>query len=86
MDGASGRLEAVKKWWRVFGRAEPSHSRRTAVAYGAGSPHQAPKEWIDKFKGRFDTGWDRYREMTFDFLAVERVSCTLTVVTYTEGL
>jgi len=28
------------------------------------SPHQAPKEWIDKFKGQFDMGWDRYRETT----------------------
>ena len=29
------------------------------------SPHQAPKEWIDKFQGQFDMGWDCYREMTF---------------------
>ncbi|MEH0152968.1 arylsulfatase [Limibacter armeniacum] len=29
------------------------------------SPHQAPKEWIDKFKGKFDMGWDKYREETF---------------------
>src|SRR6478672_6439787 len=37
------------------------------VAPGAThSPHQAPKEWIDKFKGQFDMGWDRYREMTFE--------------------
>ena len=25
-------------------------------------PHQAPKEWIDKYKGKFDFGWDKYRE------------------------
>src|SRR5690242_19683923 len=30
------------------------------------SPHMAPKEWIDKFKGQFDMGWDRYREMTLE--------------------
>jgi arylsulfatase len=30
------------------------------------SPHMAPKEWIDKFKGRFDMGWDRYRELTIE--------------------
>lgn len=30
------------------------------------SPHQAPKEWIDKFKGKFDMGWDKYREETFE--------------------
>ena len=26
------------------------------------APHQAPKEWIAKFKGKFDEGWDKYRE------------------------
>ncbi|MBU1257130.1 MAG: arylsulfatase, partial [Alphaproteobacteria bacterium] len=25
-------------------------------------PQQAPKEWIDKFKGKFDMGWDVVRE------------------------
>src|SRR5882724_9035456 len=30
------------------------------------APHHAPKEWIDKFKGQFDMGWDRYREMTLE--------------------
>ncbi|WP_439136358.1 arylsulfatase, partial [Pseudomaricurvus sp.] len=29
------------------------------------SPHQAPKELIEKHKGRFDNGWDKYREETF---------------------
>lgn len=29
------------------------------------APHQVPKEWIDKFKGQFDGGWDKYREETF---------------------
>lgn len=28
------------------------------------APHQAPREWIDKYKGRFDAGWDAYREAT----------------------
>jgi arylsulfatase A-like enzyme len=31
----------------------------------AHSPHQAPKAWIDKFKGRFDQGYDKVREETF---------------------
>ncbi|GAB7564594.1 arylsulfatase AtsD [Methylobacillus methanolivorans] len=26
------------------------------------APHHAPKEWIDKFKGQFDQGWDQLRE------------------------
>ncbi|WP_213308511.1 sulfatase-like hydrolase/transferase [Paraburkholderia sacchari] len=28
------------------------------------SPHHAPQEWIDRFKGQFDEGWDRIREAT----------------------
>ncbi|MEX5282305.1 arylsulfatase [Nitrospira tepida] len=28
------------------------------------APHHVPKEWIAKYKGRFDGGWDRFREET----------------------
>ncbi len=28
------------------------------------APHHAPKEWIAKFKGKFDQGWDKLREET----------------------
>ena len=31
---------------------------------GVHAPHHAPKEWRDKFKGRFDHGWDKQRELT----------------------
>lgn len=30
----------------------------------AHAPHHAPKEWIDKYKGQFDQGWDKVREET----------------------
>jgi arylsulfatase len=29
------------------------------------APHHVPKEWIAKYKGRFDQGWDKLREETF---------------------
>ena len=29
------------------------------------APHQVPKEWCDKYKGKFDQGWDKLREETF---------------------
>jgi arylsulfatase A-like enzyme len=29
------------------------------------APHHVPKEWADKYRGRFDHGWDRQREVTF---------------------
>lgn len=30
------------------------------------APHQAPKEYIDKYKGKFDQGWDKLREEIFE--------------------
>jgi len=29
------------------------------------APHQVPQVWIDKYKGKFDQGWDLLREETF---------------------
>ena len=30
------------------------------------APHHVPKEWADKYKGKFDEGWDVVREETFE--------------------
>jgi arylsulfatase A-like enzyme len=30
------------------------------------APHHAPKEWIEKYKGRFDMGYEAYREQVFE--------------------
>lgn len=38
------------------------------IYYAPGSahaPHQAPKEWVETFKGKFDQGWDKVREESF---------------------
>ena len=32
----------------------------------AHAPHHVPKEWADKYKGKFDGGWDVYRRETFE--------------------
>ncbi len=29
------------------------------------APHHAPKEWIERYKGEFDQGWDAVREATY---------------------
>jgi arylsulfatase A-like enzyme len=29
------------------------------------APHQVAREWVDKYKGKFDGGWDQYREEVF---------------------
>jgi arylsulfatase A-like enzyme len=36
------------------------------VAFGAGhAPHHAPREYIERYAGRYDKGWDRVREEWF---------------------
>jgi arylsulfatase A-like enzyme len=32
----------------------------------AHAPHHAPKEWADKYKGKFDMGYERYRELVLE--------------------
>lgn len=37
------------------------------LAFGAmHTPHHAPKEYIDAYKGKFDGGWDKVREQWFE--------------------
>lgn len=37
------------------------------LAYGAvHAPHHAPKEYIERYKGKFDEGWDKIRERWFE--------------------
>ena len=35
------------------------------VPGGSHSPHHPTQEWIDKFKGKFDMGWNKLREIIF---------------------
>ncbi|RJG05729.1 arylsulfatase [Noviherbaspirillum cavernae] len=45
------------------------------------APHHVPKEWADKYKGKFDQGWDKVREETFQRqkkLGVIPADCKLT--------
>jgi arylsulfatase len=36
------------------------------VPGGSHSPHQPTQEWIDKFHGKFDMGWEKLREEIFE--------------------
>jgi arylsulfatase A-like enzyme len=37
------------------------------LAFGAAhAPHHVPKEWADKYSGKFDQGWDKVREETLE--------------------
>ena len=52
-------------WVRRSTSISPDRPFFLYVAPGANhSPHHAPKEWIDRFKGQFDEGWDAYRQAT----------------------
>lgn len=53
-------------WTRRVTSIAPDQPFFLYVAPGANhSPHHAPQEWIDRFRGQFDAGWDAYREATF---------------------
>lgn len=57
--------EAIK--WIKFQKAM-TPEKPFMVYYAPGAvhaPHHAPKEWIEKYKGKFDNGWQKLREETF---------------------
>ncbi|MFZ2087279.1 MAG: arylsulfatase [Desulfobaccales bacterium] len=59
VDEAIGWLNQVnatnpKKPWFVYFSTGAIHA-----------PHHTPKPYIEKYKGKFDAGWDAYREETF---------------------
>jgi arylsulfatase len=46
--------------------ADPAKPFFVYYAPGSGhAPHQAPADWIARFKGQFDSGWDALREQSF---------------------
>ncbi len=54
--------------WLHAVRAQDAH-KPWFMYYSTGcshAPHHVSKEWADKYKGKFDDGWDKYREATFE--------------------
>jgi arylsulfatase A-like enzyme len=49
------RAQDQDKPWFVYFSTGCSHA-----------PHHVPQAWADKYKGRFDQGWDRLREEVFE--------------------
>ena len=53
------------KWMRFQQSLTPEKPFFIYFATGAThAPHQVPKEWIAKYRGKFNDGWDQYRERT----------------------
>lgn len=54
-------------WLRQHKAMSPDRPFFMYWASGAShGPHHVPKEWADKYKGKFDDGWDAYRERAFE--------------------
>ena len=54
------------KWIRQQKALAPDKPFFVYFAPGAmHAPHHVPKEWADKYKGKFDDGWDKLRDQTF---------------------
>jgi arylsulfatase len=57
----------ASKWIRQQKSLMPDKPFFVYFATGAThAPHHVPKEWIAKYKGKFDQGWDKVREETFE--------------------
>ncbi|MCX5517451.1 arylsulfatase [Kaistia defluvii] len=55
------------QWLKMTEAVEPGKPWFLYLAPAAThAPHQAPKELIAKYKGKFDMGWDEYRRQTFE--------------------
>ncbi len=54
-------------WMRVQKASQPDKPFFSYIATGAmHCPHHVGPEWIDKFKGQFDQGWDELRREIFE--------------------
>ena len=72
--GRRGRLPPVARTWSTR-RSDDRTTRRSSGPTGRSSatspsaprhaPHQAPPEYLAKYRGRFDEGWDVARERWF---------------------
>jgi arylsulfatase len=57
--------EKARAWIKYQKALTPDKPSFVYFAPGAThAPHHVPKEWIAKWKGRFDQGWDKIREET----------------------
>jgi len=53
-------------WIRDLKSVRPDRPFFLHLAFGAThAPHQSPKEYVEKYRGRFDDGWDVARERWF---------------------
>ncbi len=58
--------DQATKWIKMEKAVAPDKPFFCYYAPGAThAPHHPKKEWVDKYRGKFDHGWDKVREETF---------------------
>ena len=62
-DLADKAINGVRQLRALIGNTKPFFMYFAPGATHA--PHHVPKEWADRYQGKFDHGWDRQRELTF---------------------
>ncbi|NIL94146.1 MAG: sulfatase-like hydrolase/transferase [Woeseiaceae bacterium] len=74
--------DEVIRWLRRQQAAAPEKPFMVWYSPGtAHAPHQAPQEWIDRFRGKFSHGWDGLREENFDRQAASGLIPESTILT-----
>jgi arylsulfatase len=59
-------VDHAQNWVHQHDASAPGRPFFLYFATGAiHAPHHVPRDWIARFKGRFDQGWDKQREETF---------------------
>jgi len=59
-------VNQAEQWVHQHDASAPDRPFFLYFATGAiHTPHHVPRDWIGKFKGQFDLGWDQQREATF---------------------
>jgi arylsulfatase len=59
-------VNQAEQWVHQHDASAPGRPFFLYFATGAiHAPHHVPRDWIAKFKGQFDLGWDKQREVTF---------------------
>ncbi len=59
--------EKAMEWVKTQKSLTPDKPFFVYFAPGAThAPHHVPKKWIEKYKGKFDEGWDKLREQTLE--------------------
>lgn len=58
--------DEAMRWVRTHDGLAPNQPWFVYFATGAThAPHHVPKEWIDRYRGKFDQGWDVLRQESF---------------------